>query len=76
MTRNTGDGYAKVKALRLMQWFVPVTSLLMAGLCYVFIGDAFAQYICVGLIFLAAAEFFGLRSVATKAERRMQRDRG
>lgn len=76
MSRNTGEGHAKIKMLRLMQWFVPLTSLVMAGLCYVFIGDEFAQYICIGLIFLATAEFFVLRSVATKAERKMERGRG
>lgn len=75
MTTET-DPMQKAKIFALLQYIVPLTTLVFAGVVWFVMPDDLSPYICAGLAVLAAVEFFTLRHLATKMERQAQRDRG
>jgi len=70
------DPIQKAKMFALLQYIVPLSTLVFAGIIWLVMDDEISRYICTGLGILATVEFFTLRYLATKMERQAQRDRG
>ena len=70
------DPMQKAKTFAMLQYIVPLSTLVFAGIIWFVMQDEMTTYICAGLVGLAVIEFFSFRHLANKIERQAQRDRG
>ena len=66
----------KAKMFALLQYLVPLTTLVMAGFVWSVFESDFGTYVAMAFIGVAVLEFFILRYLAIKTDRQAQRDRG
>ena len=59
----------KVKSLRLLQWLVPLSTVIVAVGLYVGIGGDIGKLAGGIFLLMGAGEFFMFRAMADKAER-------
>lgn len=70
------DPMQKAKMFAMLQYLVPLSTLVFAGVIWFVMQDDITTYIYTGLAVLAGVEFFSFRHLANKIERQAQRDRG
>lgn len=73
---NRPSSAQRAKLMAMLQFAVPVTTLIMAVMCWLIMPEDLKPYVCAGLVVLAAIEFFTLRAFASKLGRQAERDRG
>lgn len=66
----------KIKAIGILRWAVPLSSLIAVVLCYFVLEDELKRIVPMALLGLAVVEFFAFTAIANKMERKAQRDRG